>query len=113
MIKAEVVADSIGPNRVRITTMVLTYPRFVHSEFMTHRVFSRNASSSRAIPVKRQIQMIKDNPAIPLKFTMNQKGMQGGPEIAETEDRPVAAAPEPKSAINLEPSGFISHAGFA
>lgn len=86
MIKAEVVADSVGPNQVRITTMVLTYPRFVHSEFMTHRVFSRNASSSRAIPVKRQIQMVRDNPAVPVSFTANQKGMQGGPEIEQAEE---------------------------
>lgn len=78
MIEAKIVADSIGPSGVRLTTFVLTYPRFIHSEFMTHRVFSRNASSSRAIPVKKQIQMVVDNPAIPLAFTKNQKGMQGG-----------------------------------
>lgn len=78
MIKVEIVADSLAPSGIRLTTFVLTYPRFIHSEFMTHRVFSRNASSSRAIPVKKQIQMIKDNPAIPLAFTKNQKGMQGG-----------------------------------
>lgn len=78
MIEAEIVCDSIGPNQVRLTTFVLTYPRFIHSEFMTHRMISRNASSSRAIPVKKSIQMVIDNPAIPLAFTKNQKGMQGG-----------------------------------
>lgn len=78
MIEAKIVADSVGPNGIRLTTFVLTYPRFIHSEFMTHRVISRNASSSRAIPVKKQIQMVIDNPAIPLAFTKNQKGMQGG-----------------------------------
>lgn len=78
MINVEVIADSIAPSEVRLTTVRLTYPRFAHSELMTHRVFSRNASSSRAIPVKRQIQMIIDDPVIPLAFTKNQKGMQGG-----------------------------------
>jgi thymidylate synthase ThyX len=78
MIQAKIIADSIGPNKIRLTTWVLTYPRFFHSEVMTHRMFSRNASSSRAIPVKKQIQMVLDNPAIPLAFTKNQKGMQGG-----------------------------------
>lgn len=78
MIEAKIVADSVGPNGVRLTTFVLTYPRFIHSEFLTHRVFSRNASSSRAIPVSKQIQMVMDNPAVPLAFTQNQKGMQGG-----------------------------------
>lgn len=83
MIDAKIVCDSIGPNGVRLTTFVLTYPRFIHSEFMTHRAISRNASSSRAIPVKKQIQMVIDNPAIPLAFTKNQKGMQGGAALEE------------------------------
>lgn len=78
MIKAEIIKDSIAPSGVRLTTFVLTYPRFIHSEFMTHRALSRNASSSRAIPVKRQIEEVINNPAIPLAFTKNQKGMQGG-----------------------------------
>ncbi len=78
MIEAKIVADSMAPSGIRLTTFVLTYPRFIHAEFMTHRVFSRNASSSRAIPVKKQIEMIMDNPVIPLAFTKNQKGMQGG-----------------------------------
>ncbi len=78
MIEAKIICDSLAPSGVRLTTFVLTYPRFIHSEFMTHRVFSRNASSSRAIPVKKQIQMVIDNPAVPLAFTKNQKGMQGG-----------------------------------
>jgi len=92
MITAEIVCDSISPLDIRLTTFVLTYPRFIHAEFMTHRVFSRNASSSRAIPVKKQIQMIKDNPAIPLAFTKNQKGMQGGAALdSEAHDAAVAA----------------------
>lgn len=78
MIKADIIADSMAPNGVRLTTYVLIYPRFIHSEVMTHRMFSRNASSSRAIPVKKQIQMVEDNPAIPLAFTKNKAGMQGG-----------------------------------
>jgi hypothetical protein len=45
---------------------------------MTHRVFSRNASSSRAIPVKKQIKMVFDNPAMPIAFAANKAGMQAG-----------------------------------
>jgi thymidylate synthase ThyX len=86
MIKVEIVADSLAPSGHRLTTFVLTYPRFIHSEFMTHRMFSRNASSSRAIPVSRQIQMIKDNPAIPLAFRKNQKGMQAGEQLDNQAD---------------------------
>lgn len=89
MIKVEIVKDSLAPSNIRLTTFVLTYPRFIHSEFMTHRMFSRNASSSRAIPVKKQIQMVIDNPAIPLAFTKNQKGMQGG-EVLSGEEHDAA-----------------------
>ena len=78
MIKAQIIADSIAPSKVRLTTFVLTYPRFIHSEFMTHRVFSRNASSSRAIPVSKQIAMVLKNPAMPIAFGANKKGMQAG-----------------------------------
>lgn len=61
-------------------TFELTYPRYIHSEFMTHRVFSRNASSSRAIPVKRMIEQVRNNPVVPPKIFMNQKGMVGETE---------------------------------
>lgn len=65
-------------------TFELVYPRYIHSEFMTHRVFSRNASSSRAIPVKRMLEQVRENTVIPPKVFMNQKGMVG-----ETEADPV------------------------
>lgn len=64
----------------RITTLELKYPRFIHSEFMTHRVFSRNASSSRAIPVERLIQDILDDTAMPVHWGKNQPGMQAREE---------------------------------
>lgn len=77
LISAVILADSISPDGVRLTTMELVYPRFIHSELMTHRVFSRNASSSRAIPTKRAIQMIRNNPSVPASWRLNQPGMQG------------------------------------
>lgn len=84
MYAAEVKADSINPHTgQRIITVVATYPRFVHSEFMTHRVFSRNAASSRAIPVKTLMQRIKDDPVIPVEWGKNQKGMQAGETVDE------------------------------
>lgn len=64
----------------RIDTLLLRYPRFIHAEFMTHRLFSRNASSSRAIPVEKLIQSAIDEPAIPLHWGKNQKGMQADGE---------------------------------
>lgn len=66
-----------------IWTLQLRYPRFVHSEFMTHRAFSRNASSSRAIPVKKLIEDIRLDPAMPVHWGANQKGMQADVELSE------------------------------
>lgn len=81
MISVEIVADSINQNDERITTFVLTYPRFIHSELMTHRAFSRNASSSRAIPVEKMIKRIMNEPAMPVSWGKNQKGMQANEEV--------------------------------
>lgn len=64
--------------------MQLRYQRFIHSEVMTHRAFSRNASSSRAIPVERLIQDVLDDPAMPVYWGSNKPGMQAGDEVKET-----------------------------
>ena len=52
-IEAKIIADSTIRQGHRITTFLLTYPRFIHSELMTHRMFSRNSASSRAISLKK------------------------------------------------------------
>lgn len=80
-IEAKIIEDSIGDHGVRLTTMQLRYPRFIHAEFMTHRVFSRNASSSRAIPVDKIIQQVIDDCAMPVKWGKNQPGMQADEEL--------------------------------
>ena len=85
MINAKILLDSINPVGNRITSWILTYPRFIHAEFMTHRVFSRNASSSRAIPVKRMLEDVKNNPAMPVFWGKNQSGMQAKEELDNTE----------------------------
>lgn len=78
MTEAHVVADSISPAGDRLTTIEVTMHRFVLAELNTHRVFSRNSASSRAIPVEKQLQRIKDNPAYPVSWPCEQPGMQGG-----------------------------------
>ena len=77
MIKVEIVADSINQQNDRLTSMVLTYPRIIHSEMMTHRMFSRNASSSRAVPVDKMIKAVRENTFCPFEFQKSHKGMQG------------------------------------
>ena len=80
-IEAKVIADSISKlNGVRITTFELEYPRFIHAEFMTHRLFSRNAASSRAIPVERALSLIRENTAMPIHWGKNQPGMSAKEE---------------------------------
>ena len=73
----KIIEDSISHNGNRITTWMLTYPRIIHAELLTHRVFSRNSSSSRAIPAKKMISMIEQHPFVPLKFIKTHPGMQG------------------------------------
>jgi hypothetical protein len=103
MIKAEVIQDSVSHAGVRLTTLVLEYPRCIHAEVKTHRVFSigneeyeltknhdlmdcrdlsRNAMSSRAIPVKRMIEQVRKDPFVPHWWGSNQPGMQAGAEVS-------------------------------
>lgn len=72
-IYAKVVCDSVSESKKRITTLELSYPRIIHSEFMTHRQFSRNAASSRAIPFKAMVENLN---GIPVRFGAANTGMQ-------------------------------------
>lgn len=64
-----------------IITYELEYHRYIHSESMTHRTFSRNAASSRAIPVSKMIDLVRTSPATPIHWGKNQAGMQADKEI--------------------------------
>ncbi len=66
MIKVETIADSVSPDDDRVITFLCEYPRYIHSELMTHRVMSRNASSSRAIPIATVIENTHQNTAMPI-----------------------------------------------
>lgn len=88
--EAKVLADSVSPYGNRLTTMSLTYPRFIHSEFMTHRLFSRNAASSRAIPIAKTIKQVASDPVIPRHWGKAQKGMQASEEVALPAEQLVA-----------------------
>lgn len=81
MISANVIQKTCNPSGEVLVTMELNYPRFIHSEVMTHRVFSRNAASSRAQPVKKVIDFVKNHPAIPIHWGKNQKGMSASEEL--------------------------------
>ena len=80
-IVARIVADSVSEFGNRITTFELEYHRFIHAEMLTHRTFSRNAMSSRAVPVKTLIEQVRNNPATPIHWGKNQAGMQAKEEV--------------------------------
>lgn len=76
-ISATIIQDSICTRtNTRIVTFELEYPRFIHSEFMTHRLLSRNGASSRAIPVSKLAKLVEERPAKPIEWGKNVRGMQ-------------------------------------
>jgi hypothetical protein len=83
-ITAKIIANSVSSvSGDRITTFELEYHRYIHGEVMTHRVFSRNAASSRAIPVKNMLELVRNSPAMPIHWGKNQAGMQAKEECDE------------------------------
>jgi thymidylate synthase ThyX len=83
--KCEVLADSVSEHGDRLTTFEVTYPRIVHSEVMTHRMLSRNAASSRAIPISISIRNVDEEPFVPEVFGSHQKGMVEGEPLSEAD----------------------------
>jgi len=83
---ARVLLDSVSPAGVRLTTLEVTFPRFVLSEFNTHRVLSRNSSSSRAIPTPKLLERVMTDPVLPLEWGRNQKGMSASDVLTPEEE---------------------------
>lgn len=79
--ETKVIADSCNPDNDRITSVFVRYWRAIHGEVMTHRRFSRNASSSRAIPVKRMLAQVIKDPAGPIHWGANRPGMQAKDQL--------------------------------
>lgn len=85
-ISASIVADSISQNNVRLTTFELEFPRYILAELGTHRVFSRNTSSSRAIPTAKLIQSAMDKFVEPVRYGINKSGMQPSVDTLQAND---------------------------
>lgn len=88
LISAEILADSLNQFGERITTMKLVFPRIILAEFNTHRMFNRNSASSRAIPFKKMVKIVEEQPFIPIAWQKDHKGMQGTEyaQYPDTED---------------------------
>lgn len=81
-ISAKIIADSISDqDGVRLCALELKYPAFFHQDLMTHRVFSRNASSTRAIPIRQMIRNIINDMAMPVHWGVNRSGMQATDQL--------------------------------
>ena len=75
--KAVIIKHSKCPRGHELITFELTFARFLLAELNTHRMFSKNSASSRAIPFKKMVEMVKTNAFVPSAFQREHKGMQG------------------------------------
>ena len=89
LITAKILADSVSPEGIRMTTFEIEYPRFILAELNTHRMLSKNSASSRAIPVAAMHDHIRANTATPVHWGKNQPGMQAKTEL-EASDKTMA-----------------------
>jgi hypothetical protein len=79
--EVNVIADSVNKYGVRAITIEAQYPRIILAELNTHRVFSRNSSSSRAIPIKTLLKQVWNNPFMPVYWGKNKPGMKAHEEL--------------------------------
>lgn len=89
---ARVLADSVAHGNLfarhsRITTLEVTFPRFILAEFNTHRMLSRNSASSRAIPPEKQLAHIRDDDYFVPTFGSRVKGMGQGDDLSHAQQR--------------------------
>lgn len=109
---ATVIADSVNEDGDRLTTMEVQGHRFILSEFNTHRRFSRNSASSRAIPFGKQIErMDKLGLAYPLAWPAEQRGMQGGEELSDELIRSARDAWDQAARVNVQVAQALNSAG--
>jgi len=83
MITAKIIEDSINQSGYRLTSFEVKYPRFILPEVLTHKMHSFSTSSTRAIPLVKQIKEIRENPAMPINWGANEPGMQAKQEVYE------------------------------
>jgi thymidylate synthase ThyX len=86
MIQAQIIADSVNPKGKRLTSFVLQFPRIILAELNTHRMFSRNSASSRAVPFAKMLKRVQDDPFIPIQWMKDHSGMQGAEYFTPEEE---------------------------
>lgn len=83
--QAQIIADSVNEKGDRLTTMVIQFHRFILPEMNTHRMLSKNTSSSRAIPIRKMLEQVEEIEAYPLFWGANCQGMSAKEELSEVE----------------------------
>lgn len=104
--EVKIILDSVSPDGARLTTLTAKYPRFIHAEMLTHRVFSRNTASSRAVPMAKLRQQVIDDPVIPIHWGKNQPGMQAAEEL-DDKARGVAVV----EWLTIRDAAVVTHGG--
>lgn len=87
----KLIADSINPDGVRLSTFEVSVHLFNWQDWMTHRDFSRNAQSNRAIPTKTVIKSVREDLAWPYHWGKNKSGMQAEEELTPEQIEKVKA----------------------
>ena len=82
-IHAEIVGHSLSPQGDELISVLCTFPRIILAEVNTHRMLSKNTSSSRAIPFNKMVEAVQENPFIPIAWQKDHKGMQGTEYLAD------------------------------
>lgn len=72
------IADSVSPDGVRLSTIECVLWRPLLAELNTYRDFSRNGASSRARSIKKTLQEVLEDTALPTEFRREHIGMSGG-----------------------------------
>lgn len=84
-ISARIVAKSKSAySGTVLPTWECDFPKCILAELNTHGMLVKNAQSSRAVPVKKVIEQIRNNPVTPVHWGSNQAGMVAGEEINQS-----------------------------
>lgn len=86
-IKAEIVAHSRNiETGDELITYRLTYPRMLLAQVNTYKQITKITSSSRAQPFNKVVEVIENDPFIPLAYQRAHKGMQGTEYFTDEEE---------------------------
>lgn len=110
-VHVKVIADSVDVDDNRIVTLECRYPLMIHAQVMTHRKFSRNAQSNRAMPVARMLEAVKKSPAHPAQWGKNRAGMSAKDILNKNEEREARAVWDIAAEAAAQYSSILSNMG--